>query len=695
MFFSRIIPVLTGLCALGGILSAQTDSLCEQQYKVIGHMQHYHISPPEFTPNVNQEVLELFLDHADPRGLFILQPDKDRLHAYTGATPPSEVYCGLLHQSTEIMTRRIRQVDSILTVIESNPLNFAAKDSITFLAEKEKHVASASLSALRQRMERRIKYECLGYVLKPTKENGAIELLSPKEIESKQAEAKKIALVKFRRYLTGLSDAYAFRHQVADALSNAIALRCDPHSNFFNYREKEIFDDALSTDKLSFGFYVDDNTDGEVSISELVPGGAAWKSNELHEGDVILGFRFGDQAQVDLQSADADEFSALFAGYKENTVELTLRRKDNQVKKVTLHKSKITSTENAMSSFVLDNQGERFGYIPLPSFYINDESEQGLGCANDVAKEILKLKTENISGLIIDLRYNGGGSMSEAIGLAGIFINEGPVAVYTRQSGKPVLLRDMNRGTIYDGPLVVLINSYSASASEFLAAALQDYNRALIVGSTSFGKGTAQNILPLDSIPPRSEKEGLGFVKITGGKFYRVKTISHQGKGIVPDVRIPDITEKFARKEADEPFALASDSVAKKVVFAPLAPLPVAELQSRSSQRLGQNKNYTALLALGDSLSLAREKRLKVALNLNDYKRYYQNTQSADKRIDALASATQAQYTVENNSYTKQLIGFDEYQHKLNTTLIEGLQKDAVLNECYSVLHDLIQLQPK
>ncbi|MBS1636551.1 MAG: carboxy terminal-processing peptidase [Bacteroidetes bacterium] len=694
----RIKLAALSLVCLAKIAAQSTDTLCYQQTLVMASLLKHHISPPEFNTPVNVQVLGLFMEQADPRGLFILEADKATMLTTVQTEPVADVYCRLLHQSIALFKQRRNQVDSIVTVLEKTPFTFSSKDSITFVGQKTGKVYAKDLRHLRNRIERRIKYDCLNYCIK-AREGEDPEKLTAKDLETKLAEAKKIAIIKYRRYLSEFNHENHLSHHLADILSNAIAMRCDPHSNYFDPFEKENFDSGLSTEEMSFGFYASDNEDGDIIISGLLPGGAAWKSNKLHEGDVILGFQFQNEKKTDLQYVDIDEFYELFSASHAVAVELTIRRKDNQVIKVQLQKTKIQSVENTLNSFVLYDSTSRFGYIPIPSFYTDDENDGRLGCANDVAKEIIKLKTENISGLILDLRYNGGGSMYEAMGLAGIFIDEGPVAIFKSKAPKASVLKDLNRGSIYDGPLIIMVNTNSASASEFLTATLQDYNRALIVGSTTYGKGTAQNIYPADTLMSRDKKgklsSSIGFVKITTGKFYRIKAVSHQGKGIVPDVHIPDMTERIAGRESDEKYFLPGDSVNKKVVYTPLDAFPVEKLNALSGTRVTNSKSFGAIINLGDSIAHSREKDYKMALTFSDYKQYYKKQEAIGDRITAALAYTSPAYNISNNEYTRELIKIDEFQQKLNAGIRENLEKDIILNETFLILKDLITLTKK
>jgi carboxyl-terminal processing protease len=318
-----------------------------------------------------------------------------------------------------------------------------------------------------------------------------------------------------------------------------------------------------------------------------------------------------------------------------------------------------------------------------------------------VAKEIIELKMDSITGLILDLRYNGGGSMREAMGLAGIFIDEGPVAIYKPKSGSTFLLKDLNRGVIWNGPLVVLVNSASASAAELVTATLQDYNRAVIVGSTTFGKGTAQSIVMADSSyydrnSNREQTAKFGFMKVTGGKFYRLSGHSHQGTGIAPDIKIPGVVEKVMENESAYAYFLPIDSVNKEVSFNQLSPLPKDSLRRMSQMRITSNPRFTQIGSVGDSLQQSRHNSEKVSLTLPEIKSYTEKQRKFSSHIEGLfTSAEEEQLSISSNSQNAKLLAMIEYYRRNTETTIETLKKDIILQESVNILNDLIALSAK
>lgn len=393
--------------------------------------------------------------------------------------------------------------------------------------------------------------------------------------------------------------------------------------------------------------------------------------------------------------SDIDEVEEVLDGVSTATILLTVRTANGSLQTVTLYKQAVKLEENLIKSYILEG-AEKIGYISLPDFYTDWNSYNALGCANDVAKEIIKLKKENIQGLILDLRFNGGGSMLEAAGLAGIFINEGPLCVMD-EADKPKVLKDPNRGTAYDGPLLVLVNTLSASASEFTAAVLQDYNRALIVGSPTYGKASMQIVMPVDTsaATPQAwamQKAELGYLKITEGGFYRVTGKSHQRNGIQPDIHLPDVYEKMHIREEDEPQALYFDTVSKKPAFARLPDLPLQPLAQNSANRIKAGTAFKNLMAVSDSIYRFKE-NVPVALTPASITLFKEQTNNLYKTYDRLTTTPIASFKVTTHSYQTDLMKEDEYSRELNKRIADDMASDIYIDEAYRILADLIKLE--
>jgi len=359
-----------------------------------------------------------------------------------------------------------------------------------------------------------------------------------------------------------------------------------------------------------------------------------------------------------------------------------------------LRKEKIDNEDNIVKSFVLKGD-KTIGYIFLPAFYTEWENETGSSCANDVAKEIIKLKRDNIDGLILDVRYNGGGSIEEAIQLTGIFIDEGPLAAEKITGNKVTTMRDPNRGTIFDGPMVLLVNGQSASASEMLAASLQDYNRALIAGSNTYGKATMQGLFALDTIntkPARQDNEN-DLAKITIGKLFRVNGHTAQLTGVIPDILFPDAFDGLPIGERFEDFPLTADTVKRNNYYKPLSGLPVAALAAKSAARLTANPDFALIRKIVDEQKkLTQAGKMTIPLQIEQFEKWSRQQELNNVTLKG-AVATKASFSAENHTQDKQRLTGDAYDKEINDAWLESLAADIYIQETAAVLADLINLQ--
>ena len=309
-------------------------------------------------------------------------------------------------------------------------------------------------------------------------------------------------------------------------------------------------------------------------IDNLEPGSPAFRSGKLNKGDKFISVQWEGKEVIDVSDISIGEFGRLLDESNHTMALFTVKKADGTLVKISLQTEEANNEDgDKVKSFILKG-AKTIGYIYLPVFYEDwDTNNQGLnGCANDVGREILKLKKENIDGLILDLRNNGGGSAEEATELAGIFIDAGPIQQEKGRDGKVYTLKDVNRGTIYDGPLVILVNGYSASASEIVAGALQDYTRAVFVGSNTYGKATAQIVFPMDTtVTPETlpDKQTEDYLKITISKLYRINGTTAQFTGVHPDVVLPDLLDAYISKEADDPAALRPTTIEPNKYYTP------------------------------------------------------------------------------------------------------------------------------
>ncbi len=514
-------------------------------------------------------------------------------------------------------------------------------------------------------------------------------------------EALTRAIVKkqeIKRIQDILKHSGGLKEYVRARFLNALALRYDPHSEYLSYNENMDYYSFLSTEVYSFGLFLIKNQNDEIQIERMVPGGPAWKSAKLNKGDIVVEIKTAEQTLFieDLSALTGEQANRLINSVKSDKIVLTVRKKNGLSKSATLVKEKLQVEENTITGFIL-NGSKKIGYIYLPAFYSEWDESNSFGCANDLAKEILKLRRENIQGIILDLRNNSGGSLIEAQSLAGIFIDEGPLFIQGNRDAKPMLIKDSSRGVIYDGPLILMLNEYSASTSEFVAAALRDYNRALLVGSTTYGKATSQITLPVVkdiksfNLKKQTAKSGVDFIRITTNLYYNLSGSSHQLHGISPDIPLPGYLENIVHIEKNLPYALNPDKTSKKVKYEKAGEMPIALLAKKSASRVEHDKNFQRIKDLDRHLKKYFAKTIELPLDLDSFlnvmKQKFELLEFFDQNIGRVSSI----YKVENSEYNLEIIQMNPYKKEMNDEHIKCIQEDIYIQEAYRIMGDLIQ----
>lgn len=669
---------------------------CSRIQKLIYILEKYHYQPLDLNKANTNVILENFFDQLDPYGLILSKNDIASLpYAPVELSSESEEnLCKFINEITSLYETRLKEVDTLMSAILAKSFNLSSKDSIV-IRKDYKTIRVNNNDDLKEQWRKWLKYRIVyGMYMLTDSSNTNISGNSVFKDTSKEADLRAKLLVrerkKFSRLLFEESD---FSDYVLTTFLNAIAYSFDPHSSYFTIEENKSFLKEVSTDEYSFGIEFEENDNEEVVIKKLVPGGAAWKSKELFNGDKIIKIKWPGKKPVDLTFADIDEVESALYSSDDDLVELTVRNSDGQIKTVSLRKEKMSIDENKVTSYVLKGD-KKVGYISLPGFYTDMlDSYSSQGCSNDVAAEILKLKKDSIDGLILDIRNNGGGSLSEALDLAGIFIDEGTLFLYKNKTDPAVSLKDRNRGLIYDGPLIIMVNAGSASASEVLAAILQDYHRGLIVGSQTFGKASAQIIVPLDTAINSTNKnisDEDGYLKFTSEKLFRVNCKSYQRAGIIPDVIVPRVYDGLEFRESSYSNALSSDSVNKKVISYPLPPLPLKILADKSKERIAKDDNFIQIMKLNDSLKKVNRDFVVFYSDTATFMIHENNSKKLLKKIDQLTEAKSGDFKATFNNTDNELYKMELFKDENNADLLDRIQDDIYIDESYKIMKDLI-----
>lgn len=466
--------------------------------------------------------------------------------------------------------------------------------------------------------------------------------------------------------------------------ANTIAEIYDPHTNYFPPADKENFDISMTGKLEGIGATLSER-DGYIKVERIVPGSASYKQGELKAGDLILKVAQGDAEAVDVVDMKLDDAIQLIRGKKGTEVRLTVKKPDGVIKVIPIIREVVVIEETYARSAIILHNKKRFGIIQLPSFYADFNSRgRGRNSAGDVRLEVEKLKEENVDGIILDLRNNGGGSLADAIEMSGLFIASGPIVQVKDSEGNINAANDFNPTTLYSGPLVVLTNAYSASASEILAAALQDYKRAIIMGTKStFGKGTVQTMVALNGGKTEVFPRGFGELKVTIQKFYRINGGTTQLKGVEPDVVIPDAYDEVDRGEKEMNYHLAYDEI-PSAKYSNYSTKDYQEAIKRGQKWVKSNEYFGMVSNRSKQIQKIRQ-GMTYSLNLDGYAKQQEDLEKADEVFKKYQYKVQFDTVLSLKRDLSEVAG-DSIKYAQRANWPKTYLKDATLDAAIEVL---------
>lgn len=664
-------------------------------HAVLNFMDALHFEPKTIDNVFSQEVYSNYLEYIDPAHRLITQEEVDQLKVYE------------LEIDDQIRNRTFEFFDLSLGIIENaydraevtfnevmaQPFDFTATEEIEL--DYDKRTPASDEAGLKEEWRKFLKYETLRNLRREmadqekAQEKGEedLEIKSFSELEKEARESVKETYEDWFGRVGKLRRSDRFETYI-----NAITHIYDPHSDYLNAKEKEDFDIRMGGKLEGIGARL--QVDGEFTkVSSIVPGGPAWKGKELEVDDLIYGVTQEDGEYTDVKGMRLDDVVQKIRGPKGTIVTLAVKKQDGSNKDVTIERDEVIIDEGFARSVILtQDNGDRVGYIKLPRFYSSFEGKNGNSCAQDVKKELVKLQEEGVDGVILDLRNNGGGSLRDVIDMSGLFIEKGPIVQVKPRENKARVYKDSDAGVVYSGPLTVMVNNYSASASEILAAALQDYNRAVIVGSNStFGKGTVQRFFNLDDHyngkHPLADK--LGELKITMQKFYRVDGGSTQLKGVEPDIILPDSYHYFDIGEKDYDNAL-DWSVIEPLQYDQNV-YNITEINSlieNSAERIKDNPEFS--LILENALRLKKNKEQSIySLNYESFDEFLTQREEESKRYKEIMDEDLSSFEISNLLADVDYIESDSSRIARNEDWLTGLQKDIYVEEVLNIMNDM------
>tara|TARA_B100000575_G_scaffold150744_1_gene120213 strand:- start:34269 stop:36410 length:2142 start_codon:yes stop_codon:yes gene_type:complete len=470
---------------------------------------------------------------------------------------------------------------------------------------------------------------------------------------------------------------------------NSIVSQYDPHTNYFAPEAKEVFDQNMSGKFQGIGARLFKRNQ-QVEISEVIIGGPVWRDNLLNVGDIIIAVAQSiDEDPTEISLMKLTDATDLIKGEKGTKVYLTVKRVDGGIEQIEITRDIVELEETyAKSSIIKDNQ-KTYGLINLPRFYIDFDDYGERNAASDIKNEIISLKEKGINGLVLDLRNNGGGSLKTVIDITGFFIERGPVVQVKSIGGRKEILRDNDTSVLWDGPLVVLVNEFSASASEILAAALQDYNRAIIIGGKqTYGKGTVQNIIDLNNVISGNTYGDLGSLKITTDMFYRVSGASTQLEGVKSDIVFPNRYSyvDIGEKDLDNP--LNWNKIDPARYNNQLKVFQYAQVISNSKKRIKENE-YFSLIDQHAIWVKSKQDDKSISLNYELYKKDLENSKLQNDRLKIIEDFISPFVFQWNESNTGRSSNYKDDMKEKRDRWLKSLEKDIYVNEAMNLLKDL------
>ncbi|RYJ42443.1 carboxy terminal-processing peptidase [Flavobacterium beibuense] len=670
-------------CFLPLMVGAQNhEQACGVFYNINELLKSEHFKPKPTDDSLSAYVFNRVMRDLDDNRILFLKEDTDLLakHEYNIDDYITEGNCAFFTDFVVTYKKALERNIDIINEINHEDLDLNSTDSIYY--SKNYFPYRTEKEQLKKLIRKKITYDVLEDIAKLSKDKDSLKAQLP----SLQGAAK-----------AKITDAYLCR---AEGLLNpeegldkviyhkfyaAFCSYFDPHTNYFNYNDKAAFLSTVSDENYSLGIYVSQNENEEIIVQEVVPGGPAYKTQKIDKGDQILKLA-SENREYAVTCASIETITNIVFSDAYKTVQLTLRKNDGTVYSVDLEKKVMRTEDNAVYSFVIGDTLP-MGYIKIPSFYTAIDDKNYHGCADDVAKEVLKLRGENINGLIIDLQFNGGGSMDEVTKLAGMFIDFGPVCIVTDKNKTSKVIKDYMRGTIYDGPLVILVNGFSASASEFFTGVMQDYGRAIIAGNTTMGKATMQTIYQLQ------EKDPTDFVKVTIDKFYRITGKSNQYIGIEPDIELPSYLDEFLPREKTEPNALPNDSIKFRVRFHKENRRFYKQAVTLSEERVKSDTDFNDILSVNQKIDkLHKDDKDPVGLNFDGVFTDVHTMDSIWKSISVFEDKVQNPHVATSRD-TYQRIMYDDFLSNTNEHRVKLVKNNLYIKEAVNILTDLYNLE--
>ncbi|WP_114784164.1 carboxy terminal-processing peptidase [Botryobacter ruber] len=649
-----------------------------------------HFHPEKLDDNFSKKVFNLYLQRLDYNKKLLLESDVALLRKYETQID-DQLKAGsyeIFDAAADLIEQRTKESEAYFKEILDKPFDYNVEETIELDGKKLQFAKNKS--ELKDAWRKQLKYQTLVQISN-LQERQEAALKSDAKAEKKtfeqlEEEARKNVLKSYEELYKRLGRME--REERRATYINAITNVYDPHTNYLLPKMKKNFDIEFSGALEGIGASLQEK-DGQIKVMEIVPGSPSHLQGELKPGDAIVKVAQADDEPVLVEGMRLDDAIQLIRGKKGTEVRLTVRKPDGSTKIIPIVRDLIIIEDGFAQSAVIDGP-QKVGYINLPGFYADFNRKSGRNSGADVKREVEKLKAAGIKGLVLDLRNNGGGSLSDAIEMAGLFIEQGPVVQVKAASGQSAVLDDRDPQVQYDGPLVILINGNSASASEILAAAMQDYKRAVIVGSPSYGKGTVQQFFELDEMLPSQFNafKPFGSLKLTTQKFYRINGGTTQLRGVKPDVVLPDAYSYLEMGEKEQDYPLPFDEIAP-AKYKPWTSSKInfANIQANSKKRIAQNKSFSLIEESAQRLKRLSDNTTR-SLKYTTYLEEEKKAEAEAKRFEEAQKEVPV-LDVERLAADLRTINSDTIKMARNKDFIKGISKDVYIEEAVAIIQDM------
>jgi len=682
---------------------------------VMKFMDQVHYNPKMINDELSVVIFDKYIEALDSRKRFLTQEEVDELAQFRDKIDDQIKIktFEMFEMSNELIEKGILRGQRIYASIDVSALDLTSNDKVNL--DYENRERPKNEKALKKYWEQLITYDIISKVetkidkqvqklqammlVPPAVDTAAVNSEKEPYVEKRRneliAEAIEDHTKNYKKWFKRLNKQR--RSDRFEQYLNAVTHQSDPHTTYFNPKKRDDFNINMGGKLEGIGARLQADDDF-IKIVSIVPGGPIWKTKKAEADDLIIAIQQeGEDEVLNLYGMRLDDVVSKIRGKKGTVITLTIRKKDGSEILLAIERDEVITEETLAKSLIIDKVGsiENIGYIKLPKFYSSFEKKGGNSCAKDVASEIEKLKTVNVNGIILDLRNNTGGSLNDVVEMSGLFIKEGPIVQVKPRTRDAYVHRDKNPDVLYDGPLMILVNKYSASASEIIAAAMQDYKRAVIVGSTStYGKGTVQRFYDLDrAFKGAEDYKPLGSLKMTTQKFFRVNGGSTQLIGVTPDIVLPDNYQYMDVGEKEYDHAMKWTEIDPVEYSQDVALLDhIDEVAATSKKRVDKNDKFTKVLANAERIKKYRDNST-YSLNIDQFIKEMDQREEDSEQYKDLYDTDIASLKISNLKVDMDNINFDESKQARNQDWLDGMKKDFYLEEALSIMKDMIRLE--